>query len=184
MWPHQYNNSKMPWNQPKETWILHLSSDLQLSCHKFQLEYAIEQYLECQLKTWRWIRNHSQSSDSGSEGQDLSEVCQCRAWNLNQCRAWQGIFNITFTVGLFWDCMIANEKYYAKWTAAKIFIIKHFESAMWSQNLVAEQQDGRLGVQNDPPCTSMCLCVPMCDEERICRKGKTKFLCCYFAVYI
>ena len=61
MWPHQYNNSKMPWNQPKETWILHLSSDLQLSCHKFQLEYAIEQYLECQLKTWRWIRNHSQS---------------------------------------------------------------------------------------------------------------------------
>ena len=75
--------------------------------------------------------------------------------------------------------ILANEKYYAEWTAAKIFIINYFESAMWiTKSCCRAVQDGRLEVQSDPPCTSMCVCVPICGEERICWKGNTNFLLC------
>ena len=63
----------------------------------------------------------------------------------------------------------------------------HYQ-AFWKCHVITKSccravQDGRLEVQNDPPCTSMRLCVPMCGDERMCRKGKTNFFRCYFAVY-
>ena len=53
---------------------------------------------------------------------------------------------------------MANEKYYAEWTAAKIFIIKRFDPTLQIAKLWCKAQDDRFQMQHDdhdPICTNL-----------------------------
>ena len=60
-----------------KTWFLPLSFNRPLFCHKFQLEFVLEKYLELKM-SFRSVRMDSEASsqslDSGPRVQDLSQV--------------------------------------------------------------------------------------------------------------
>ena len=68
-------------------------------CHIFQLEFALERYLELKMSA-QYVHMDSeassQSSISGPEGPDFSHVSRKPKQRKNQCTAWHRIFNIPF----------------------------------------------------------------------------------------
>ena len=80
----------------------------------------------------------------------------------------------------------ANEKYQAKWTAAKMFIIKCFHPTLQiSKSCCRAVPDGKFEVQNDPTCTNIGFSrSALSKKDRIWRKGTTKFSCNRLAVDI
>ena len=87
------------------------------------------------------------------------------------------LFKGLWSVELVSDMITANEKYWAEWTAAKIFIMQITKSCCRAV------PDDRFGVQNDPTCTSVGFSLSsLSRKEGIWRKGPTKVLCSHLAL--
>ena len=75
------------------------------------------------------------------------------------------------------DMITANEKYQAKWTAAKMFIIKCFHLTLQIPKSCCEAvPDGKFEVQNYPTCTNIGFSISaLSRKDRTWRKGTMKF---------
>ena len=80
----------------------------------------------------------------------------------------------------------ANEKYYAKWTAAKLFIIKCFDPTLRiTKSCCKAVPDGTFEEENNPTCTKIGFSISaLSREDKIGRKGITKFSCSHLSLAV